>query len=150
MPKRADGPSTGGYQYGSFNAFRANLPAKAINPRGHVSEADAQARKMLNDFAAYPARAKSIGKPLPATRGISKRRAAALQKSRTPQADQYRYVVIDRNDDRILKLGRCGRFFRFLEEHKTYSKLSLVYGSKDRALAYYRIGRISWVSVFEY
>ena len=73
-------PSSGGYRYGSRNALRANIPAKALNPRGIVTQADSQARQNLFDFAAYPARTKSIGKPIPATRGISTRRAAALQK----------------------------------------------------------------------
>ncbi|MGB7076130.1 MAG: hypothetical protein WBD53_02980, partial [Xanthobacteraceae bacterium] len=61
-----DGPPiSGGLRFGGLNALHANLPQKAINPRGMVTEADAAARQALADFAAYPARAKSIGGSIP-------------------------------------------------------------------------------------
>jgi hypothetical protein len=80
MPKHSDGPPLGGTRFGGLEALRANLPSKAINPRGNVTEADARARKALADFAAYPERTKSIGKPLPPTQGTNSERAAARRK----------------------------------------------------------------------
>jgi hypothetical protein len=95
MPKRSDGPVSGGYRYGSLSAYRANLPAKAINPRGPVTKWNAPARKALADFAAYPARAKSIGKLLPPTKGISEERAAVVRRIEAGEDDgEYKYIVL--------------------------------------------------------
>ena len=44
-----DGPPiSSGYRYGSLNALRASLPAKAINPRGIATEANSRARQNLS------------------------------------------------------------------------------------------------------
>jgi hypothetical protein len=78
MPKRADGPTSGRYRFGGREAFRAGLSQKAVDPRSRPNEGDLARRQTLAKFAAYLERTHSIGKPLPATRGISKRRAAVF------------------------------------------------------------------------
>src|SRR6202035_5826351 len=116
-----DGPPiSSGYRYGTLNAFRANLPAEALKPRGVVTEADARARQNLSDFAAYPARAKSIGKPLPVPQGVSPRRAAVLNRiaELAEQENALRSVTISEGDRYILKLvfGGSSKSYRFYEE----------------------------------
>jgi hypothetical protein len=145
-----DGPPiSGGYRYGSLNALRAKLPAKAVSPRGAVTEADSQARRTLADFAAYPARTKGIGKPLPNTQGISSRRAAALQRIRElEQRNQERSVTLHDGQYTKLKLVFDGgrRLFYILEEDFLlgYARRSFSFSSRDRAMLYYRLNRILW------
>jgi hypothetical protein len=144
-------PSSGGYRYGSRNALRANIPAKALNPRGIVTQADSQARQNLFDFAAYPARTKSIGKPIPATRGISTRRAAALQKIQEleKQLPAQRYFsVIDRKFKKLKLFYNDTRDrFWFVEENLLgrFLLLSLSYENKNRAMRDFTLGRITWI-----
>jgi hypothetical protein len=146
-----DGPPiSSGYRYGTLNAFRANLSAEALKPRGVVTEADARARQNLSDFAAYPARAKSIGKPLPVPQGVSPRRAAVLNRiaELAEQENALRSVTISEGDRYILKLvfGGSSKSYRFYEEDLALgmNRYSLPYGSRDQAKLYYRLDRIRW------
>src|ERR1700722_10806455 len=76
-----DGPPIGGYRYGADEAFRTGLPPKAANPQGKPTGDELQARLSLDKFTAYYERARSIGKPIPATQGTSKGRADVLAKA---------------------------------------------------------------------
>ena len=146
-----DGPPiSGGYRYGSLNAFRARLPASAINPRRIVTEADSKARKSLSDFAAYPVRTKSIGKPLPTTQGVSLRRAAALRRiaELEQQENVIKSVTLSEGKRYRLKMrfGGDSKSFRFCEEDLALGliRYSLPYGSCAQALMYYRLNGIRW------
>jgi len=91
---RMDRLFSGGYRYGGLESSRAGLPASATTLRSKpTDEGELENDKTLENFAAYPERAKSIGKPLPPTIGKSKPREAArrrieelAQKERTDKA----------------------------------------------------------------
>ena len=139
-----------GYRYGSLNAFQANLPAEAINPRGNVTKANSQARKNLSEFASYPERVKSIGKPLPVTQGVSPRRAAALKRIEELQQQEnvVRDVTLSEDNRYRLKLvfGGSSKSFRFFEEDLALgtNRYSLRFGSREQAMRYYHLGIIRW------
>lgn len=153
MPKHSDGPPLGGIRFGGLEALRASLPSKAINPHGIVTEENTRARQALADFAAYPERTKSIGKPLPSTQGISRRRAAALkQVEELRQQPRYANAVVVSDDDAI-KLwlhtvnNDSGKYWYFIEEDKATGtkRRSRKYWSRLGAKAARDAHRIAWV-----
>jgi hypothetical protein len=147
-----DGPPiSGGFRFGGIKAMRTGLPPKATNLQAIVTDADLEARRSLSDFASYHARAKSIGKPLSATRGVSRERAAALLKSQELDQQQLnveRTFTISDNGRFKLKLGVdvANKRYRFVEEDlfEGSMRYSVLYPSKDLAILYHRFNRILW------
>lgn len=93
-----DGPpsSSTGYRYGGRAAFESGLPSSTIKPRK-----DPEARQALADFSAYPSRVKSIGTPLPTTKGVSPHRARALSRATdlASMRAEAKPVLIEREPD---------------------------------------------------
>jgi hypothetical protein len=151
MPRTSDGPPSGGRRYGGLSALRANLPPAAANPRGIVTDENVRKRQALADFAAYPERAKSIGKPLPETQGVSQRRAAILKKiQESNDQPAERSVTLRRGKFHKLKLvfDSTSKRYRFVREDTLLgcAQHSLSYGSRDQAMLYYRLDMIRWTN----
>jgi hypothetical protein len=131
--------------------MRAGLPPKATDPRSFSSDAELRARQSLASFTAYPARARSIGKELPQTQGVSRRRAAVLQKIKELEQQERaeRRVVIFEDGAKKLKLAfdPAGKFFRFVEEDLTLwiARRSISYSAKDSALRAWHRDGIIWI-----
>jgi hypothetical protein len=146
-----DGPPiSGGYRYGGLESLRTGLPASAMALRSKPAEGELEARQTLFKFAAYPERAKSIGKPLPTTVGISKRRAASLR--RIEELEQEERVdkavtLVETGGLKIKWVYRGANKDRLLEEDLAGTgRVSITYRSKDHALAAWHSGRVRWLS----
>jgi hypothetical protein len=152
MPK--DGPPiSGGYRYGRLEAFRTGLPARAAALRSKPTEGEIRARQTLEKFAAYPERAKSIGKPLPATVGISKSRAASLRRIEEleQEARADRSVTLLETEDLKIKWVYGGAHkYSLIEEDLVLgvARVSITYGSKERAFHLWHLGRVTWIDKY--
>jgi hypothetical protein len=152
MPK--DGPPiSSGYRYGGREAVRTGLPASATALRSKPAEGELEARQTLVKFASYPERAKSIGKPLPATVGISKRRAASLRRIEELEQEERadRSVTLWEVDDLKIKwVFRGAHKDRLLEEDSVQGvvRVSITYGSKERAFHVWHLGRVTWIDKY--
>jgi hypothetical protein len=152
MPK--DGPPiSGGYRYGGLEALRTGLPASATTPRAKPSESELEARQTLNKFAAYPERAKSIGKPLPPTVGISRRRAASLRRIEELEQEERadKSVTLWEADNLKIKwVFRGAHKDRLLEEDSVrgVARVSITYASKERAFHAWHLGRVTWIEKY--
>lgn len=152
MPK--DGPPiSSGYRYGGLEALRTGLPASATTLRSKPAEGELEARQTLDKFAAYPERAKSIGKPLPATVGISKRRAASLRRIEELEKEERadRSVTLSEADDlRIKWVFRGAHKDRLVEEDlvRGVVRVSIIYGSRERAFDAWHLGRVTWIDKY--
>src|SRR6266849_2572949 len=143
-----DGPAiSGGFRFGYIEAIRAGLPPKATNPRSPTT-ADLRAGQTLADFAAYPQRAKSIGKSVPKTLGLSEGRAAALQKiQELEKPSEIKFaprlsngVPLPIGPYHLCFVGKTWFWF-----HKKENKRSVTYNSAKRAEYVFLAGSISWV-----
>jgi hypothetical protein len=147
-----DGPPiSGGYRYGRLEAFRTGLPASAAALHSKPTEDELKARQTLDKFAAYPERTKSIGKPLPATVGISKRRAASLRRIEELKQKERRAVTLLETEGLRIKWVFGGAHkYRLLEENlaQGVARVSITYGSKERALFVWNLGRVSWIGKY--
>lgn len=146
-----DGPPiSSGYRYGGVEALRTGLPTSATALRSKPREDELAARRTLETFAAYPERAKSIGKPLPATVGVSKRRAAALQRieelEQEGRAD--RTVTLKQEGDLKTKWVYAGAHKnRLIEEDSAgISRISITYSDKYRATVVLFSDRVRWIN----
>jgi hypothetical protein len=147
-----DGPpsSATGYRFGGQNAFRANLPSNAINPRGPVTnEAEARARRNLSGFADYYARARALGQPAPVTQGVSPSRAAAQQRIKDLEKKERKnkWVILKKDDTFRLKWVYSGaRKSRLVYEDlvQGIAKISLPHRSKEWAIHRYDRGWVIW------
>jgi hypothetical protein len=149
-----DGPPiSSGYRYGRLEAFRTGLPATAAALHSKPTEGELKARQTLVKFAAYPERTKSIGKPLPATVGISKRRAASLR--RIEELEQEERVdravtLLETQSLRIKWVFGGAHKYRLIEENlaQGVARVSITYGSKERALFVWDLGRVIWIDKY--
>jgi hypothetical protein len=149
-----DGPPiSSGYRYGSFEAFRTGLPARAMALRSKPTEGELKARQTLVNFAAYPERAKSIGKPLPVTVGISKRRAATLRRieelEQVERADRS-VTLLEMENLKIKWVFGGAHKYRLIEENLALgiARVSITYGNKERALYVWHSGRVRWIDKY--
>jgi hypothetical protein len=149
-----DGPPiSSGYRHGRLEAFRTGLPARAVALRSNPTEGELKARQTLVNFAAYPERAKSIGKPIPATVGISKRRAASLRRIEELEQEERagRSVTLLETEDLKIKWVFGGAHkYRLLEEDLALgvARVSITYGNKERALYAWHLGRVIWIDKY--
>lgn len=146
-----DGPPiSSGYRYGGAEALRTGLPTTATALRSKLTEGELVARQTLVKFAAYPERTKSIGKPLPTTVGVSRRRAASLQRIEELEQEERtdRAVTLVQSGDLKIKWVYAGaRKNRLLEEDSAgVSRISITYADKDRALLAYYSDRVRWIN----
>jgi hypothetical protein len=146
-----DGPPvSSGYRYGGIEALRTGLPPSATTLGSKPSEGELEARQTLVKFAAYPERAKSIGKPLPTTVGVSKRQAAALQRieelEQEGRAD--RTVTLKESGDLKTKWVYAGvHKNRLIEEDSAgISRISITYSDKYHAAIALFSDRIRWMN----
>jgi len=144
-----DGPPiSSGYRHGGLAAFRTGLPASATALPSRPSEGELQARQTLAQFANYPERAKSLGKPVPTTKGMSRGRAASLQRIEELKLEESvdrsvtisesaglktKWVFAGANKNRLVQEDAAGIF-----------RISITYGSKDRAVFVFEHGRVLW------
>lgn len=137
------------YRHGGRDALRTGLPTSAVALRSKPTEGELKARQELVKFAAYPERTKSIGKPLPATQGISKGRAACLRKiEELEQADRadMSVTLVNDGDLKIKWVHRGEHKDRLIEEDLAgVSRVSITYGNKDRAFDAWCLGRVRWL-----
>jgi hypothetical protein len=145
-----DGPPiSGGYRYGAVQSLRTGLPTSATTLRSKPREGELGARQTLDKFAAYPERARSIGKPLPKTVGIPKGREAALQRIEELEQEERvdKAVTLDQNGDLKIKWVFAGAHkYRLLEEDSAgVSRVSITYRDKDRAFRAWCLGRVRWI-----
>src|SRR5437762_1382472 len=98
-----DGPPiSSGYRHGGLAALRTGLPASATSLRSKPTEGEREARQTLAKFANYPERTNSLGKPLPPTVGISKRRAATLRRIEELKQEERADMSVTLAEDREL------------------------------------------------
>jgi hypothetical protein len=149
-----DGPPiSGGYRYGRLEAFRTGLPASAATLRSKPTGGELKARQTLVEFAAYPERAKSIGKALPATVGISKRRAASLRRiedlEQEERADKA-VTLVEEGGKRVKWVFGGAHKYSLIEEDLALgiARVSISYGSKERALFVWYSGRVRWIDKY--
>ena len=120
------------------------FPTRAIHPDG-----DAEARQALVDFSAYPARARSLGKPLPKSKGVSEGRESALAKAHSLEhAEPKRKSVVLRDENTIVSIcfpeNRRNFYFTEYDPAKNLTRSSITYGSRRRAMQVYRYNEIIW------
>jgi hypothetical protein len=145
-----DGPPiSSGYRHGGLAALHTGLPASATALRSKPAEGELEARQTLAKFANYPERTKSIGKPLPATQGVSDGRAASLRRieelEEAERADKSVTLVVD-GDLKIKWVYRGEHKDRLIEEDSAgVGRVSITYGNMDRALIAWYSGRVRWL-----
>jgi hypothetical protein len=154
MPK--DGPPiSGGYRYGGNEALRAGLPPKAADLRSKPTNAELQARLNLAKFTEYVIRARSIGKPLPNTLGVSTRRANALRQIEKVRKQELaeKSVILRQGATYQLKwIFRGERKGRLLLEdfENGVCKLSCKFRDKHIALFYWDLNsRVMWAKRYD-
>ncbi|MGJ4901882.1 hypothetical protein ACQR0V_09950 [Bradyrhizobium sp. HKCCYLS2058] len=144
-----DGPPiSGGYRYGEVEALRTGLPTSAMATRRKPTVDELEARKTLVKFAAYPERTKSIGKPLPTTVGVSKRRAESLRRIEELRQKELADMTVTLFQDGDLKIkwvyGGAHKNRLVEEDSAGISRISITYGNKDRALYAWFHDRVRW------
>jgi hypothetical protein len=147
------GPPSGGYRFGGDEAFRTRLPPKAANPQGKPTGAELQARQTLDKFTAYYERARSIGKPIPATQGISKRRADVLKRREELEQHERDGDSISVINGKYTKLrlhwafGQNGKYWFYIEEDVVMERKrrSKRYFSREGAIRAFDDDHITWV-----
>lgn len=149
-----DGPPiSSGYRYGSLEAFRTGLPASATALRSKPTEDELKARETLVKFAAYPDRTKSIGKPLPATVGISTRQAANLRKiaelNQEERADKS-VTLLEEGAKRLNWVYRGAHKNRLIEEDLALggARVSIPYRDKNLAFCRWYSGHAKWIEKY--
>jgi hypothetical protein len=137
-------PASGGFRYGARAAMAAQLPARSVRLRGVPTKENLQARQSLVDFAAYPSRAKSIGKALPVAKSVSPERAAALQRIEDFASDEYREVILWENESFRIILRSKHKEHCFIQESSKHRFISKSYRTREEAMLKYHLKQISW------
>jgi hypothetical protein len=145
-----DGPPiSSGYRHGRLAALHTGLPASATALRSKPTQGELEARQTLAKFANYPERTNSIGKPLPVTKGISKRRAASLRRIEELKQEERADKSVT-----LMEVGGLKIKWVFQGEHKDrlveedlagIGRISITYRSKDHAFIAWHTGRVRWL-----